>query len=296
MNDAPSTRARLSLEGLSVGDAFGQQFFYPWVVERANRDNLPEPPWQYTDDTEMAMAIVEVLEQHEEVHQDELAQVFAKRFIAEPGRGYGSGAIDLLRKIDQRHHWRDVSCELFGGSGSYGNGGAMRVAPLGAWYAHDVNKIIEQARLSAEVTHAHHEGQVGAVAIALAASWAHQRATQSPKENPANLISWLIDHLEKSEVRTRIEIAAKFSLDDWAFDVAREVGCGDQVSAQDTVAFCLWLAAAHLDDFCEAMWVAARVGGDVDTNCAIVGGIIALSVGLDGIPQKWRTYREPLKW
>ncbi|MAG94455.1 MAG: hypothetical protein CMJ48_11995 [Planctomycetaceae bacterium] len=44
-------RARLSLDGLSIGDGFGQRFFFPWVGESAGRENLPEPPWEYTDDT-----------------------------------------------------------------------------------------------------------------------------------------------------------------------------------------------------------------------------------------------------
>ena len=296
MNHSASERARLSLEGLSIGDAFGQRFFFPGVVEVADQQNLPEPPWNYTDDTEMAMAIVSVLEREGEVFQDELAQEFAKRFIADPGRGYGGGAMELLRKIDQGDDWRTVSRELFGGSGSYGNGGAMRVAPLGGWFADDVPKTITQARLSAEVTHAHHEGQVGAIAVALAAGWAYRRATSDAPEDPAEMLFWVAKQLEESEVRRRIQTVSQWSLDDWVYDIANEVGCGEAISAQDTVAFCLWVAAAHLDDFCEAMWTAARVGGDIDTNCAIIGGIVALSVGMDGIPDQWRNSREPLAW
>lgn len=287
-----SKRARLSLDGLSIGDAFGQRFFFPGVVETADRDNLPEAPWYYTDDTEMAMAIVSVLEAIGEINQPKLAQEFAKRFIADPGRGYGGGAVELLKRIHAEEDWETVSRSLFGGSGSFGNGGAMRVAPLGAWFADDVSEMIHQAKLSAEVTHSHHEGQVGAIAIALAASWVVRNDGQNPKE----MLAWIIEHLEESEVRNRIERVNEFSLDDWAFDVANAGGCGHQVSAQDTVAFCLWLAAAHLNDYCEALWVAARVGGDVDTTCAIVGGIVALSVGENGIPEDWKRSREELLW
>jgi len=35
-------------------------------------------------------------------------------------------------------------------------------------------------------------------------------------------------------------------------------------------------------------------GGDCDTNAAIVGGIVALSVGREGIPNDWLKAREPL--
>ncbi len=48
---------------------------------------------------------------------------------------------------------------MFSGLGSFGNGAAMRAAPLGAWFAGDVETVIQQAILSAEVTHAHPEGQ-----------------------------------------------------------------------------------------------------------------------------------------
>ena len=52
-------RARLALDGLSIGDAFWQQFFYPGVVEMATDENLPTPPWNYTDDTEMAVCVLQ---------------------------------------------------------------------------------------------------------------------------------------------------------------------------------------------------------------------------------------------
>ena len=85
-------RAMLALDGLSIGDAFGQQFFMPHIAASADRANLPVPSWHYTDDTEMALAIVEVLSECEEIDQDRLAQSFASRFEAEPGQGYGAGA------------------------------------------------------------------------------------------------------------------------------------------------------------------------------------------------------------
>ena len=114
--------------------------------------------------------------------------------------------------------------------------------------------------------------------------------------SPAEMIPWILQHLEQSEVRSNIEKVREFNMSDWAFDVANAVGCGHQVTAQDTVAFCLWLAAAQLDDYCEAMWTAARVGGDIDTTCAIVGGIVSLNVGREGIPDEWQKRRESLKW
>ena len=54
------------------------------------------------------------------------------------------------------------------------------------------------------------------------------------------------------------------------------------VSAHDTVPFALWSAARALGDFEQAFWATAQVGGDVDTTCAIVGGVVA--AGKAGAP------------
>jgi ADP-ribosylglycohydrolase len=58
-----------------------------------------------------------------------------------------------------------------------GNGGAMRAAPLGAYFADDVELLLTQARASAEVSHAHAEGQAGTIAVALAAAHAYLGAS-----------------------------------------------------------------------------------------------------------------------
>jgi ADP-ribosylglycohydrolase len=41
-------------------------------------------------------------------------------------------------------------------------------------------------------------------------------------------------------------------------------------------------------------WTTVSVLGDRDTTCAIVGGIVACSVGEAGIPAAWLQARKPL--
>ena len=55
------------------------------------------------------------------------------------------------------------------------------------------------------------------------------------------------------------------------------------------------MAAHHLDHFVEALGTTIGVGGDCDTNAAIVGGIVALSAGRDNIPTEWLKAREPIQ-
>jgi ADP-ribosylglycohydrolase len=66
------------------------------------------------------------------------------------------------------------------------------------------------------------------------------------------------------------------------------------VTAPDTVPFCLWVASWFSHDFVEAMWQTVSALGDRDTTCAIVGGIVSLQVGEEGIPDSWREAREAL--
>jgi ADP-ribosylglycohydrolase len=152
----------LSLEGLSVGDTFGERFFgLPEdALRRIAQRELCPPPWTYTDDTEMALSIVEVLRECGEIDQDLLAQRFARRM--QFGRGYGQGTYAILCALKEGRDWRALTQAGFRGMGSFGNGAAMRVAPLGAFFAEaSVETVCEQARLSAEVTHCHPEGIAG---------------------------------------------------------------------------------------------------------------------------------------
>ena len=125
-------RASASLEGLSVGDAFGETFFVnPDVVEGLIAQRaLAARTWHYTDDTLMALSVVSVLRRRGHVHQQDLARSFAERY--DRTRGYGAAMHRLLWEIKCGEDWEERAGSLFGGQGSFGNGAAMRVAPLGA--------------------------------------------------------------------------------------------------------------------------------------------------------------------
>ena len=158
---------------------------------------------------------MQVLERHGSISRDLLAQRFAERYAAEPGRGYGAGAQQLLRRIANGEDWQEVSRDLFGGHGSFRNGGAMRAGPLGAWFADDIEATIENAKRSAEVTHAHVEGQAGAIAVALAAGWAWRWSESRQPENPQRMIRWTADRIPDSDVRTSIHRAVDIPLNSW---------------------------------------------------------------------------------
>jgi ADP-ribosylglycohydrolase len=286
-------RMRLSLDGLSIGDGFGEKFFRPGSLERLAYRQLPDGPWKVTDDTVMALSVCDVLDDalHDGIDQERLAALFARRHDGDPMRGYGAGAHDILDRISAGMPWRQSTRMAFDGQGSLGNGGAMRVAPLGAFFADDLDQAIAQAARSAEVTHAHPEGQAGAVAIAVAAALAAGRGVAIADDPPA-FVREVAALTPQGATRHGLEVAAAFPKDVATGRVWGEVGNGSQVSAPDTVPFCVWAAARFARSFEEALWETVSALGDRDTTCAIVGGIVALAVGR--VPPEWLARREPL--
>jgi ADP-ribosylglycohydrolase len=312
-------RAKLAVEGLSVGDALGQTCFHPdnYAALLDDPRATARAPWEYTDDTEMALGIVEVLKAHGRIDQDDLAHAFVRRFELLPFRGYGGGAIRLLGAIAGGADWRAAAESLFNG-GSFGNGSAMRVAPVGAYFADDgYERVAAEARLASAVTHAHAEGIAGGVAVAVAAAYAwRNRDRRADDAVKRGLFDAVLAHAPAGEVRDGIERAANLRVEVPAepdvrllqygaaivpFDtslepVIQELGNGSRIICQDTVPFCLWVAARHLDDYQTALVNTIRARGDIDTNAAIVGGIVGLAVGEEGIPRDWHADREDLKW
>jgi len=285
-------RALVALEGLSVGDAFGETFLRnpgPAVFRLHQREVFPAP-WPWTDDTQMAVGMLEVLAAHGRVDQEALARRFAERY--EPHRGYGMAAHELLRELRGGGRWETASRGLFGGQGSLGNGSAMRVAPLGAFFADDLDRVVDEAARSAEVTHAHPEGVAGAVAIAVAAALAWR--SRAEPVDPGGFLRAVAERLPDCAVRDGLAEAQKLDASAGAEQAGRVLGNGSRITAADTVPFCLWVIAAHPDSYSEALWSTASALGDIDTTCAIVGGLLALRLGLAAIPAAWREAREPL--
>ncbi|MEU0055661.1 ADP-ribosylglycohydrolase family protein [Streptomyces sp. NPDC006334] len=263
-------RALASLCGLAVGDALGSQFFVPVNYPLLKRRELPPGPWQWTDDTEMACSVVAVLAAHHRIDQDALARSFAEHHDFD--RGYGPAVNRLLRLVREGGDWRELSAALFNGQGSWGNGAAMRIAPLGAWYADDPEQATHQAEISAYPTHQHREAVVGAMAVAAAAALVG--APGGPPA-PKALLDGVIDLVPKSAVGAGLRRARDMLDYGDASTVAAVLGCGRRTTAHDTVPFALWSAARALGDYENGFWTTAQVGGDVDTTCAIVGGVLA---------------------
>ncbi|MEU0185041.1 ADP-ribosylglycohydrolase family protein [Streptomyces sp. NPDC006207] len=285
-----------SLYGLAHGDAFGDRWFFLPREEReggiAQRITPEDVPWYWTDDTAQALALFGHLEAHGgTVGQDALAAGLAATYAADPYRKYGPSMHDVLRRIGAGEPWADVVGGQFGGQGSYGNGAAMRVAPLGAWLAADLEGAAGAAAAQAAVSHHHPEAAAGAVAVALAAALA-ARSRGGPA--PEDLLTAVADRLPDSDVRSGLRTAGRFPEGTSVRHAAEVLGSGYGVSAPDTVPFALWCAARHLDDLEGGLWPTVAGLGDMDTTCAIAGGVIAARTGVASLPPDWRAALEPL--
>lgn len=294
-------RARISLEGLNIGDCFGETFFVGFAGFKEKASSIEEliakrelaiTEWFWTDDSNMAFSIYNTLKIFGEIDQYYLSQSFADRY--EVGREYGPSMHGQLQKLRQGANWETVSSSVFEGQGSWGNGSAMRVSPIGAYFADDLKKVIEEAEKSAVVTHKHEEAIIGAVAVAVATALAWKFKQENILPTRQEFIEAILPYLAKSEVRKGISLAQNINDSTSTIHTAEMLGCGYQVSCPDTVPFCLYCAGEYLDDYEEALWQTVSALGDRDTTCAIVGGIVVMYSGLESIPKTWSEKREAI--
>ncbi|XP_037673596.1 ADP-ribose glycohydrolase ARH3 isoform X2 [Choloepus didactylus] len=149
----------------------------------------------YTDDTAMARALVQSLLAKEGFDEVDMAHRFAEEYKKDPDRGYGAGVVTVFRKL-LSPKCRDVyepARAQFNGKGSYGNGGAMRVAGISLAYS-SVQDVQKFARLSAQLTHASSLGYNGAILQALAVHLALQGESSTE-----HFLEQLLGHMEELE-------------------------------------------------------------------------------------------------
>jgi ADP-ribosylglycohydrolase len=154
----------------------------------------------------------------------------------------------LLPKIHSGTSWSMAARSLFGGECSFGNGATMHVVPLGAYFADDLDAVIEHAQRSAEVTHAHPEAAAGAIAVAVAAALAYQLRDAKKQPGGYGFINDVVSYVPESAVKEGLRYAARIPEYSPVISAVAVLGNGSRVTAQDTVPFTLWCARHNLDD------------------------------------------------
>lgn len=129
------------------------------------------------------------------------------------------------------HAWRTEAAALFRGLGSFGNGSALRVAPLGAYFADDPDRIAEPASLSSIPTHSHSEAVAGRVAVLVAAglAWQMKTSAEIPSTQPflQHIYVRLPDNCVRKGIRNAIELPPEASVE----AAVAKLGNGSAVTA-----------------------------------------------------------------
>jgi poly(ADP-ribose) glycohydrolase ARH3 len=267
------------LLGLAVGDALGApyegltaadiffQFGTPDVVVK----NPTGEPLFYTDDTEMMVGVAETLAECGTIDEERLVRAFVENYHAE--RGYGRGARLIIERMGRGKDWRRLAETIFPG-GSYGNGAAMRVAPVGLLFGDDLGAVWEQARLSALPTHTHPVGIEGAQVLAAAVALVVRSETFDRKA----LYRKLLDRATTEEFRWHLSTAAKLRPGDLVS------GLGSTLHAHRSVVTAIACFANTPADFESAVGLAIGLGDDTDTVAAMTGALVGAFTGVAAIP------------
>ena len=146
--------------GAGIGDALGRSFEGSWRTQVKPKDIKFDGKW--TDDTHMMIGVAESLIAKRGFNGRHMLLTFMKNWEEEPWRGYGPGPPRIFRMIKSGVSWKEAARRLYGGAGSFGNGAAMRVAPIGLLFYDDAEGLREIAYRMAELTHTHPLGKEGA--------------------------------------------------------------------------------------------------------------------------------------
>jgi poly(ADP-ribose) glycohydrolase ARH3 len=267
------------LLGLAVGDALAAPYeglTHADIFFQFNSpDNLVTNPSGdtlfYTDDTEMMIGVAETCVECGRIDEARLCRAFAENY--HPERGYGQGARRVIEAMVKGKDHRPLASNLFPG-GSFGNGAAMRVAPVGLLFADSPDELWEQARLSALPTHTHPLGIEGAQVLVLAVAVALRTTAFDRKAFYRELLA----RATTEEFRWHLEVAAQLKPGDSL------AGLGSTLHAHRSVVTAIACFAAAPGDFERVASRAIGLGDDTDTVAAMAGALVGAFAGVSAIP------------
>lgn len=268
------------ITGVAIGDSLGAR------LEGASAicGPIAELSPRYTDDTVMTIGVAESLIEDKEFHYWHMAGRLLNLHEAEPWRRYGRTLTRVFRSMRHGKLGFGMLDRDFFPEGSWGNGAAMRIAPVGLLFHDDPRAIRDIAYHCASITHSHELALEGAILQACAVALT---VLAEPEEiNPTEFLAVLRMITQSSRYQDKIRSI---------FELLQH-GCGKQdvidrlgngAAAVDSVptAIFAFLATA---DFKSAVQYAVSLGGDADTIGSMTGAIAGACYGLERIPSQWR--------
>lgn len=276
-----------SLLGAALGDAIGAS----WEGHRMAAEHEIElvgsvsHPLRYTDDTHMTIGMAESLVECGGFNGPHMAGRFVSNYLQEPWRGYGPGPPRVFKLISSGEPWDKAAAHIYGG-GSFGNGAAMRVAPIGLFFSNQPAELREAAYQSSLITHSHVLGMEGAALQAMAVALAVAESPHKPLDT-SSFASGLLNFATEDVYRTKI---ANFSiLLESPYDreaVVAQLGHG--IEAFNSVPTAIFAFLSNPQDFASTVIYAVSLGGDTDTIASMAGAISGAYLGIDALPSEWQ--------
>jgi poly(ADP-ribose) glycohydrolase ARH3 len=268
------------LLGLALGDAVGAPFEgSSQGLKPGCQDHLPEL-LRYTDDTEMAIGVAESLIASEGFHPDHMARTFAENY--HPFRGYGPGTAAILNLIGRGMNWREANTMVFE-EGSFGNGAAMRVAPLGLFYSSRKELLREAVEEASSITHGHPLGKEGAVILAFAVAAILAQGNDFDKDQ---FLDTLIDCARLDEYIRKLSLIRELCQKEPVIDTIVD-SLGNNILAHESVPTALYAFLKYGNDFHQTIGFCISLGGDTDTIGAMAGALCGCLMGERSLPQDW---------
>ena len=229
---------------------------------------------RFTDDTQMTIDIARSLIAYQGINQDALADQFASSY--QWSRGYGPTAAKLLKAIKKGHDWRTLNTKFFK-EGSFGNGAAMRIAPIALFYPNNSRLMLHAVKQSSVITHAHPDAIDGAKIIA-------QVLVYMLNENEGNIFEQL-RKTQNSVYQNKLKTAQKWLTNNHkptTKEVAKQLGNG--IQAINSTVTAVYLALRFIGrDYNKMIEFIQKLKGDTDTIAAMAGAIWGAKNGLKAI-------------
>ncbi len=280
-----------ALVGLAVGDALGMP------AEGMFRDDisrmfaggigfLPDPrrglaPGQWTDDTKMMLCHLESILETGAPDGADVARRFLDWLRSGDLRGIGRTTAQALERLARGADWRDSGV---GGRWAAGNGAAMRIAPVGLFFAFREGDIYDTVRDLSAITHDNEEAVAGAYVVA---ELVRRGGSGASAERFDEFLDGAIERVGGTLTAANLRKARGFAADGTApREALPALGVGGYVveSVAAAVYACLALGA----DFDSMMRALLLAGGDTDTNAAMAGAIFGAWRGLQAVPETLR--------
>lgn len=329
------SRFQGSLVGAVIGDCIGAIFESQWAetidpdkvakaiskVETEAEKEEDYKIWEFTDDTAMTRSVARSLTENKGFDAEDMAERFAENYFDEPERGYGGSVASIFKQMKDSNYEEvfEPAKKQFDGQGSYGNGGAMRIAPaaLFTYSQNDPAKLKDLVTQITSLTHTHEQAILGAVLQSYAIDMAlNSSSSFSPEEMAESLIILMssfeqekppgdgADQANKSDkkystYREKLELIKQYLKQDKEpsrLTIHHELGV--DIAALDSVPAAVYSFLRCSRDikggfedsnpFKRTVMYAISLGGDSDTVASMAGAIAGACYGLESIPKSWQ--------